>query len=248
MRQRSEVLIQSAGLGLYRVGDRHRLLTNRYTTADAPAAIWCHGANGTADDVIFHPAAVELARRGVAVLGVDAAGVQTWGNDVSLGAVSDAHAWLQAQGHPRPVVVMGGSMGSVVALSWARAHLADVIAVEVTLPIGDLEACRAEDRFGFRDEIELAFVNLAGWNAARPTHNPIEFADELAAVDLPVLLHCSTTDNAGTFAEANAFAAAVGPSAVLRDYGPQGHTYNNFGVPLRIAAGDWLAAIVDDAF
>lgn len=236
MRQSSAFFTSDRG-DRYSPNERSFLLANRLTPRNGTArgAIWCHGAGADADSVMFHPPAVELAKRGFLVLGVFAGGLRAWGNDASQTAITAAVAWLRGAGGASadPVVMLGGSMGSATALAWAAAHPSDVAVVEVALPIADVEAVRAANRGGFAAEIATAHTNLAGWIAARPTRNPVELA---ASLTMPVRLDYSTTDTIGLAAETLAFAEQL-PDVTVASFGAAAHSYAGFE---GWAAADWI--------
>lgn len=244
VRQRSEALHVFATTS---GGEDLVLLRSRLTEPGSPAAIFCHGANGDASSVYFHPTAVALAYRGVAVLGCKAAGTETWGAaDARSTIVNTNLPWLTAQGYDTSkIALLGGSMGSLLALGIASAQPGLIACVEVTLPVSDLEAARAADRGGFKASIEAKFGGAAGWQAARPNFNPIQFAPLLAASGMPVRMHASATDTIGLYAEAQALDAAIGNSCDLINFGDAGHSYLNFGVDRANAAADWILGILE---
>lgn len=238
-------MTRQRGSSLHRVvgsqgGEGYTLLMSRLTeqNGNAPGAIYCHGSASDNTSVVFHPPALELAMRGFIVMGIDAGGTNTFGNDASLTSLSTAKTWLQSTGMAASggIVVLGGSMGSIVALNWARANPSSVLCVEVALPIADVEAVRAADRGGFQSEIETAYTNNAGWQTARPTHNPIEYAADISGI--PIRLDVSSDDSVGSASEAQDFADEHG-NTTLVVFGAAGHSYTGF---TGIDPADWIEA------
>lgn len=226
--------------------EKYTLLLNRLTPRNgtAPGAIYCHGAEADNTSVIFHPTALQLAYRGFLVMGIDAGGIHTWGNDLAMTRISSGKTWLQdptkGGAAAGKIVMLGGSMGSVNALCWSRANVASLWCTQVALPIPDLEAARAADRFGFASDIEAAYGGNAAWQAARPTHNPIEFVSDIT--NLPIRLDTSSTDTAGLPAETEAFHAALGSdNSTLVYFGAAGHSYTGWDGK---ASADWVNALV----
>lgn len=239
MRQHNEHYHREVGT---QSSEGYTLLMNRLTerNGSAPGAIFCHGATADHASVVFHPPAVELARRGFIVMGIDAGGVHTWGNDASLAKVTSARTWLQSTGlaAPGPVILLGGSMGSIVALNWARANPTLVYCLELALPIVNVENVRAADRLGFASDIEAAYGGLTAWNNARPTHDPVSYANQLD--DIPIRLDSSLTDTVGLPAETEAFASIVSLADVVY-FGSSGHTYTGFS---GVDSVDWIESVL----
>jgi pimeloyl-ACP methyl ester carboxylesterase len=236
----TRTVVRSHGVGVYRATERHILRTSDKGRRDASriGVIALHGVTASATFVDLYPVANELASRSYLVVGVDAGGTTTWGNDASLAAVSDARTWLLANGAAAgQVVLLGASMGSVVGLNWLRANPTLVACAQFALPIPDVEAVRAANRGGLQAGIETAYTNNAGWQAARPTHNPVEYQASLVG-GAPVRLDYSTDDTIGLPAEATDFAADVD---VVEAYsmGAVGHTYTSID---KVAVADWVEA------
>lgn len=237
MRQHSFSRIREYGKGVYRALEDSTIVYNRLLGPTPQVAIYMHGAAGEHDDLFFHPPTNRLIDGGFLVISIGGGGHHTWGNDSVIDHMDDCWTYLQSRFGATEVIVMGGSMGTVSALTWARQNIADVAAMILSLPIPDVEAVRAADRGGFASEIEAAYTNNAGWQAARPTHNPIEFADELAGI--PIRLDYSDTDNIGTMSETFDLAAAIGSSADLFSIGAIGHSFVGYATS-GVSAYDWL--------
>lgn len=215
------------GVGVYAPGqatEAHCLLTPPRHWAGRRGVIWCHGANRTALDGLA--AGYADIPRAVAqdapTLYADLGGLYTWGNDASQNRTTDARTFLQARGAAQgKVTVLAGSMGASVACRWVRNNPTLVHKLGLFIPSVDVERMRAQDVAGLQDEIETAWVNNAAWQVARPTANPIEIADDLAALGIPIKVWYSTNDNLALPGEVATFAAICG--AELVSLGAVGH-------------------------
>lgn len=230
MTKLSNSVYRSHGFGIYRANERHILRSNRLHSRNGQrvGVLVLHGSGGTASLVDAHPAAIEMARRGYLVLGIDAGGLTTWGNDTCLAAIGDGKTYLQNTlgAKTGKIALIGNSMGSAAALSWLRANAASVYCAALSLPIPNVEAVRAGNRGGLQAEIETAYVNNAGWQAARATRNPVDFVNDLVAANVPIRLDYSLNDGIGLPAETTSFASSLGALATLDNYGSVGHTYD----------------------
>lgn len=233
-------VVRRHGVGVYRASERHILRTSDEGRMDGSriGVIALHGSGNDATFADAYPPAIEMAARGYLVLGVDAGGTTTWGNDTSIAAVTDARTWLLANGAAAgQVVLMGGSMGSVVGLNWLRANPTLVACAQFALPVPDVEAVRAGNRGGGQAAIEAAYVNNAGWQTARPTHNPVEYQGSLVG-GAPIRLDYSTDDSIGLASEATAMASAV-DVIEAHSFGAAGHTYTGLS---GVTVADWIEA------
>jgi pimeloyl-ACP methyl ester carboxylesterase len=142
----------------------------------------------------------------------DLGGANTFGNDTFISRVSTAKTYLEGIGAKADgIILVGASMGTTIC-NWARQHLADVKAMLLLIGPPDFEDARATNRQSLQAPIEAAYTNNAGWQAARPTHNPIEFADELAS--LPLLCVRQTEDTVVFPEEVEDFATAAGAELI----------------------------------
>lgn len=175
------------------------------TAATLPTAYW----NGIARDV---------AEAGFPVLSSDFASSTHWGRDTAISAVD---ATLAAYGRAdEPVVLLGISMGAQLALNWARQHPERVQAIALVTPAVDVEDIRANNRNGYAAEIAAAYTDNTGWQAARATHNPADYAAELTGV--PIRAWYSTDDAVISAGTVTSFASAAGGDTV--SLGAVGHT------------------------
>jgi hypothetical protein len=178
-----------------------------------PAVLWAHGAG---QQPYMHLDTGFAADKGVAAaLGerwpvfIGSFGYDAFGNDQFISEVTAARSfvgsWLNV--FPAGVYLCGVSMGGTV-LNWARQNLAAVRAVALFVTPPDFEDARATNRQSLQAPIEAAYGGNANWQAARPTHNPIEFADELSVP--PIGCWYGTADPVVFPGEVEAFAQASG--------------------------------------
>lgn len=219
------------------VGEQQTLLRPRRNWQGRRAVVWCHGANRSGiDGVSTGYADVPRAiAEDFPVLYSDLGGLYTWGNDLSQTRINDARTWMAAQGaFTDKVILAAGSMGAAAACNFARTYPGFVHGLALFIPAVDVEAIRAGNRLGTAASIEAAYTNLAGWTAARPTHNPIEYA-ATALSTFPIRIWYSSDDPVCLPSEVEAFATAVG--AELTSVGASGHDVA--GIDL-IQVRDWI--------
>lgn len=163
-----------------------------------------------------------LANYGFANLGGDLGGDSTWGNPTGVTAVGTYLTAIRANyAHAtKKIGLVGYSMGSMNVLNYARANLANIGAICLQIPVVNGEDVRSNNRAGAQAAFELAWVNNAGWQAARATSNPVEYAAQLSSI--PILIYYSTNDPTAIPAEIMAFAATHG-NCVLVSLGAIGH-------------------------
>lgn len=163
--------------------------------------IWCPGAGG--DDREFVAAdASELAigtrdtTRGLTDLGYPIVSLNTsftWGNDTAMTRMDALYGYAMAEfDFPEEVILIGGSQGGTTMTNWAKRNPEKVAAMVGLVPLTHLDAFHDGNVGGFASSIETAYGGLSAYNAAVPTHDPIEFADEL--VGIPMRSWYSTDD------------------------------------------------------
>lgn len=199
--------------------------------------VWvAHGANNTGsallrtDQPYYNVIPDQLH---TPLLASDNGGASTYGNDTAIAALDANWTWMSTAllgVSTDKVVLFGGSMGCQVNANWARANKTKVAAIVNVIGIPDVEAARAANRAGVdQAAVETAYTNNAGWQAARPTHNPQEYA----AADLsgfPILDFYSDDDPHSTPTEHLAYKAACGSSCTTVSMGSQGHTFNGLDI------------------
>lgn len=131
-----------------------------------------------------------FADEGYPVVSDDFGGFQTWGNDTAIAAADDAYDYLTgtlgALSGDDSVILYGISMGGCTALNWAVRNLSKVKAIVLIVPVVDLQDIHDNNRASFRSTIEAAYGSEAAFNAASPTHSPVEFGASLAGIPIRI--------------------------------------------------------------
>lgn len=181
-----------------------------------------HGAGGLSNVWLagsVFPLVKPIADRYPVVAG-DFGGAYSWGNDTAIDAVASGKTRLQGAlgAKAGKVLLYGISMGGAVVLNWARQHLDDVAGILLIKPAVGIEDIRANNRDGLAAGIEAAYGGNAGWQAAKPTHNPVQYAAELDGI--PIHIWYAEDDETTIPGRVLAFAADAGDSCVVTSLGP----------------------------
>jgi hypothetical protein len=147
-----------------------------------------------------------------------------WANDFAIAEIDALVARAAADPNidASKVLLHGGSQGSLHALAWGMRNAARVAAIACPLPIPSLAAMHdSPGAPSYAAEIEAAYGNLAGYQAAVASHDPDQ---NRAAFTMPIGFWYSNNDPTAPPAPALAFAAAVGAS--VTDMGAIGHSTN----------------------
>jgi alpha-beta hydrolase superfamily lysophospholipase len=194
--------------------------------ATRPAALFCHGRGTTplevTDPTWGQGVSKALAEAGYPVLAGTLSGTAPWGNDASQAKLADARTYAQGTlgAASGKVGLVGLSMGALTALNWTRANPTLVACIALLIPVTDLDYLHANNVNGWAAEIEAAYTNLAGYNAAVATHDPNQNTSSHASGP-PIKVWYSSTDTSAVTARQQAFITAVGcPSVSL---GAVGH-------------------------
>lgn len=241
------------GVGTFTAGEKWRALTPTRQPATARRAVlYCHQNGGLASSLTAGAPYYEFVpdRLGAHLVAGDFGGSSTWGNDASITALDSMVDGLLAQGKglgcaTDKVCLYGGSMGTLTALNYLVAHPTKVAAVVCVLPAVALDAVHDASPERFTNAaavLEAAYTNLAGFNAALPTHDPSARTAAVAATGVPIGLWYSSNDALVLPAEVESFAAGVGATATLHSMGPVGHTFLYDALAEELAA--YLAAYV----
>lgn len=159
----------------------------------------------------------------------------SWGNDACVSTMLKAWEWMDDElgCASDGVYLMGGSMGMLSACNFAHWVLGgfsiagftapdiEIKAIAGIIPQTDYEDVRARNYSGYAAEIVAAYGGQAAYDAARPTHNPIEYAAALSSI--PIKLWYSSDDPACPPAIVEDFADQTG--AELESLGAIGHSY-----------------------
>lgn len=223
--------VRSYGVGAIQSGEAYDVLLPKKWRPDGTrrGVIFCHGHDGNALSCQDNqPEVRRLAARGLAVLCTDLGGARTWGNPTALTRIDQAWTWMKANlgVATDQMLLYGGSMGASAALNYTRANPANVAAVAGVKPVLDIDDIHDNDRSGLAASIETAYGNLAGWDAAKATHNPATYAAALQGV--PMRFWPSTNDPICLYSIAQSFAAASGAEMV--DVGATFHTFPAAGL------------------
>lgn len=230
--------VVAAGRDSILMRDRDRLAPG------ATPVIYCHHATGTARTPLPGAAwsvgtetdrALAVMAERLTVLGhpvgtSDQGGPTSWNNDAAQAEVTALLAQLATEygANPNRVLLLGDSMGSQLALSWAKANPAKVAAVAVLLPIPDLRYVYANPGGNdFKTPIDAAYGGAAAYAAAEPGRNAAR--TPAAFKDMHVRLWYSSDDVVGLPAESTDFVAEVqsaggAGSIASASIGAVGHT------------------------
>lgn len=232
-------------------------LTNRSYRADGtvPGFVFCGGAHAGGYDMAFEAGfAMELARRGYPVISGDFTDIPTglgkvdgpgaWGKDAALTAMGTYKTFLQGAlgAMAGKIGLLYGSHGCAAAYGYAAANPASVSLIAGVCGTVDVEDIRANNRNGFQAEIESRYVNNAGWQAARPTHNPVEIA---ASLTVPQLDYYADDDPICVLSTHQALGTAAGSHITQVSMGTHGHNYAGLDTPTATYVGafaDWVVA------
>lgn len=214
------------GTSIYVAGESHTLILPRLASS-LRGAIFGHGANRPASDGANRSAPYGIIPRNMAedrmVIYPDLGGLYNWGNDTSISRVGSARTYLISEGAPSDkIILVGASMGAVAVCNWARQNPTLVQSLILFIPAVDVEDLRANNRDGVQASIETAYTNNAGWQAARTTHNPIEYAAaDLAGKGFDIKVYYSSNDPVCLPVLVESFIALVG--AESHNLGAVGH-------------------------
>lgn len=226
----------SYGVGLIAAGEAHLIIRprERLDYTGATPVIYCHHATGMAwtplrqQGQTVTDANIALIMESLAVLGhpviaSDQGGASSWNSATARQRVTDALNFISAQTGCRAdrVLLYGDSMGSLLALSWARANLAKVAAICCALPLPDFVRTHAQGGAPIPANIEAAWGGLAAWQAGVNAVDPMQHLTDYEGV--PIQLHYSVDDPLALPADSIAFAAAVSSAEAIAFSGAGGH-------------------------
>lgn len=161
-----------------------------------------------------------LAELGIATMTADWGGPTHWGADLAVTRADTGRPYQATQQGTlgTSVVVLGISMGTVLALRYAMAHPTRVAAIALVLPVPDVQGMYDGNINGFQAEIGTAYGARPS-NAQNPASNTASFAG------IPIAMWYSTDDPVALPTPTTTFAAATG--ATLTSLGAVGHTLDN---------------------
>lgn len=122
-------------------------------------------------------------------------GGDTWGNTLGQARMDEARTYLQGTlgAKPGKIGLIGGSMGGLSILNWARNHLTDVaVAVGIT-PVSDVTDIHTNNRSGLASSINGAYP--AVWSEATygASFNPHTYASSLTGLNYKAWYGASDT-------------------------------------------------------
>lgn len=103
------------------------------------------------------------------------------------------------------------SMGAPLGLNWAKANPTKVRKIVGVNPVIDIDDIHDNNRNSYAADIESAYTNLAGWNAAKATHSPAEYPASFIGMTMD--LFYSTNDAIVIASTVTDFASASGATA-----------------------------------
>lgn len=149
-------------------------------------------------------------------------GGDTWGNDATVGSgglVDQALALCGAMGAKVDggIWLYAGSMGAATATNWATRNKSKVAAMALIQPAVNLVKIH-DVVAGGAASIEAAYGGLAGWNAAKATHDPMQFASGMTGV--PTKVWYSTGDATIDPVDPPAYASLAGAAVQIMPGAP----------------------------
>lgn len=223
-------MLASRGVGEYQASEAHQWIAGRgYRPSDGQRGVLWSGGSGNTDRTFIDTVAgtfplAEISRLAAERYPVISHRAGTdWGNAAAI--TRWGNLWTFAPGRTgmsaTDFFLIAVSMGTPNALNWVRSNASKCKAAVLITPAVDVEDIRANDRGSHQANIHAAYTDNATWQAARPTHNPTEYA----AADLqtiPFLIFKSADDPTCTEATVDAFAAKVTSTVV--SLGAIGHS------------------------
>lgn len=236
-------LVTTVGYGVAGASSHHLIVrdSGRNYAGKTPV-LYCHHATGTWSTG-FYPAALgvvtdqplaqmfqRLASLDHAVGTSDQAGTASWSNDAALAEVTATLTELGARTGCRTdrVLLLGDSMGSTLALNWARANASKVAAIALLLPIPSLSYVHGNPGGNsLSGQIDTAYGGSSGYTAAAPTHDPALFASSYK--DMNIKFWAADDDVVGSRTQVDSFIAAIRAtggtgSTSVESLGNVGHT------------------------
>lgn len=213
----------------YQVGETSVVVRGRLDSAARTRAIvLCHGRSYDADEIELFPdldmLCSFLAEHGYGVYSINAGGTDTWGNDAAITAVGNAISWLRgANGFANAaekVLLMGHSMGGLVALNYAHNHPGDVAAIIGGAIATDLDYWHNDPTYGAG--VDTAYGGNYAVNSV--DHDPVH--DYVAGFPIPTRLYGAVDDPLIPNAQLHTFydQLPAGSKAGMFDLPSGGHT------------------------
>jgi hypothetical protein len=164
-------------LGGYTPSELHvSMVASRYRNSMAGRLIvYCHGAggNGFIDGADIRTDLEHHANRGFVVHAGLLGGGITWGNDVSLNAITSMLTFMNTTygANISRVLFVADSHGASLALNWAVRNQAQFGGAILRVPAFSLKTIHDTNIASLAAGMETAYTNLAGLVAAYPTRD-----------------------------------------------------------------------------
>lgn len=211
----------SRGAGGYQAMMWHSCCFRRTHKFDGSSRgiIECPGAGGTESSYITNSAADFAMVQAVVESGrpiISFESEHTWGNATAQGRVTDLRTFAQSTfGYASGKVnLIGGSMGGLIALNWAKANPTLVQSIALIIPAVNPQDIYDNNRGGYAAEISTAWGGRPS-DANTPAKNAASFTA------IPTKVWYSTNDPICIASEATTFASAAG--AETQSLGAVGH-------------------------
>src|SRR5438270_1760991 len=190
-------------------------------------AVWCHSGGGLA----IEPFSSGISTVTVMQAIVDSLGIPTisfdgqpeasnlaqhWGNDTAQSRLTDAIAFAQSQTRAKTdkVILLGVSMGGLLASNWARSNASKISALGVFYPAANLQAVHdgtGGAGAGGAASTETAYGgSLASFNAAVTAHDPAQNTAAYKSFGIPMKMWYSDSDTVVGTANQQNFANGIG--------------------------------------
>lgn len=175
----------TAGTGAYATGESHMACVPSAWKADGSkmGILYLHGATYTETQImngVSFPALKAiisaLVVAGYPVLGIYAGG-DAWGNSTAKARISDGKTYLQGTlgAKAGKIGLLGGSMGGLATLNWAKDNLSSVACAAGLVPVSDVSDIHTNNRGSLAASINTAYST---WNEGTygATYNPHTYA------------------------------------------------------------------------
>lgn len=190
-----------------------------------PAVYHCHGAGSDAHAATACPADWAAAQQGYPVIGRSWILPDAWGNDAALARLDQAIAWSSATlgaKAPAKVGIIGSSMGSLMAMRYARANPSSIAFLILITPLVNMDDFVGNNRGGYQSSVYSAYGGSTAYNAAAATIDPSQYPTALTGI--PIRLYYSEDDTLALPTLIDPFISAVGGSAIDKvSLGSVGH-------------------------
>lgn len=220
-------------------GEWYSIMANRYWRGDGtvPGFIYCPAFQAGGFNMAGWGPARLLAQRGyigicgdfgctpTTMKGVN--GAFKWGNDAAQALFDTYKGYLQTRlgAKAGPIILLGGSGGANLAYNWSFMNQTDVLCIATAIGSVDIEDIRVNIGGAYPASLYAAYPpDNTSWQAARPTHNPVQVAAAISAAGIPQLDYYSTDDPLCRPVTHAALLTAAGSMLTQRSLGAIGHS------------------------